>query len=247
MNRLLDCNAHRLPRQSGVAMVIVLVFVVILTSLGTYALRRAMLNENTSRNVLDLQVARQAAAAALRDAERDILSPNGAAIGAICQRGITRPLPPLAGYDLNSSTWSPGCVGGQCVKGNGVRAENYGANANLNTFSVAGSGGATLAVTDAQSWWPSNDPNTPPPRWNNVFSSKPSATNTGNCNTFTGGVPYGTYTGNPPIPGVWQQPEYLIEIIKTGLIYYYVLTARGWGLSENSEVVVQSIVKLDVK
>jgi type IV pilus assembly protein PilX len=243
MNRLLNDNTHSLPRQRGVAMVIVLVFVVILTSLGTYALRRAMLNENTSRNVLDLQVARQAAAAALRDAERDVLSKNGPVTAAICQRGITRPLPPES--EFSQGSWSDACTGGQCRKGKGVRNENSGAQAA--NFTFAGFGGATLATIDAEPWWPSNDPNVPPPRWNNIFSSKPSSTNPGNCNTFTGGVPYGTYTGNPPIPGVWQQPEYLIELIKTGNIYYYRLTARGWGLSENSEVVVQSIVKVDSK
>lgn len=225
--------AHYAHSQTGVSMVIVLVFIVILTSLGTYALRRAMLNENTSRNVLDLQIAKQAAAAALRDAERDILSPNGNAVGALCQRTADRPMPPVPGYNFTPPTWDATCPGGQCVVGTGKRAEAY-------VDSV-------FPSANPQPWWPASSVNAQPPRWNNVASTKPSPGNPANCNTFTGGVPYGTFTGASAIPGVWRQPEYLVEGVRTGFVFYYRLTARGWGLSPNSEALVQSVLSLEVK
>jgi type IV pilus assembly protein PilX len=219
--------------QSGVSMVIVLVFIVILTSLGAYALRRAMLNENTSRNVLDLQVAKQAAAAALRDGERDILSPNGNAVGALCQRSVDRPMPPVVGYNFAAPTWDATCPAGQCVVGSGKRADAY-----INS---------QFPDQNPQPWWPASTANGQPPIWNNVDSTKPSATNPGNCTTFTGGVPYGAYTGAPAVQGVWRQPEYLIEAVRSGFIIYYRITARGWGLNPNSEILMQSIVNLQVK
>ncbi len=221
-------------RQRGVSLVIVLVFVVILTSLGAYALRRVMLNENTSRNVLDLQIARQAAAAALRDGERDILSPNGSALGAVCQRSVDRPMPPVVGYNFAPPTWDATCPGGQCVVGSGKRADAY-------------IGSDFSSNTNPQPWWPASTANGQPPIWNNVAGSKPSPGSPANCATFTGGVPYGSYTAAPAVPGVWRQPEYLIEAVRSGFIIYYRITARGWGLNPNSEVLMQSIVNLQVK
>ncbi len=219
--------------QTGVSMVIVLVFIVILTSLGAYALRRAMLNENSSRNVLDLQVAKQAAAAALRDGERDILSPNGNALGAVCQRSADRPMPPVVGYNFAAPTWDAPCPGGQCLVGSGKRADAY-----INS---------RFPDQNPQPWWPASTANGQPPIWNNVEGSKPSAGSPANCATFTGGVPYGTYTGAPAVQGVWRQPEYLIEAVRSGFIVYYRITARGWGLNPNSEILMQSIVNLQVK
>jgi type IV pilus assembly protein PilX len=220
-------------RQRGVSMVIVLVFIVILSSLGVYGLRRALLNENTSRNVLDLQVASQAAAAALRDGERDILSVSSFSLGAACGRGVDRPMPPVIGYNFTPPTWDATCPAGQCVVESGKRADAY--------FR------SKFPNSKIQPWWPASTANGQPPIWNNDNSTKPSSTNPSNCNTFTGGVPYGTYTGAPAVPGVWRQPEYLIEAVRSGFIIYYRISARGWGLNPNSEVLMQSIVNLQVK
>jgi type IV pilus assembly protein PilX len=244
-------------RAKGVSMVIVLVFVVILTSLGAYALRRVMLNENSSRNILDLQLAKQAAAAALRDGERDLLMPNGnLKPGAVCSRLTDRPIPPVAGDTITASTWQKACSVGQCIMGNGAANQTpEELKTAFNQINV--SGGATLANYEGtEPWWPSNDPATQPPFWNNAFASKPTSGNPGPCgnlvsgkwlNGFNGGVPYGTYTGTPPLPGVWHQPEYLLERIKTGGVYFYRITARGWGLSPNSEAVVQSYIFKEVR
>ncbi len=234
--------------QSGVSMVIVLIFVVILTSLGTYALRRVLLDTNISRNSLDLQLAKQAAQAALRDGERDILSLTASVPGAACARqsnavaavpaapsvAVTsqRPMPPVLGYNFAPPEWGANCPMGQCVVGSGKRADAY-PGSNFNTPFASNSA--------IQPWWPAQTPGTDPPVWNNNFAAK-----AGSCN-FTGGVPYGKYTAAPPVQGVWQQPEYLIEAVRTGFVIYYRITARGWGQSPNSETVMQSIVRTQIK
>jgi type IV pilus assembly protein PilX len=236
--------AHRpymLSSQSGVAMIIVLIFVVILTSLGTYALRRVLLGENLSRNALDLQVARQAAEAALRDGERDILS-NGQPIpGALCNRSNDRPMPPDPNYNFSPPTWDQNCPAGQCIVGSGKRND-------ADPTNPIGYGSTDfVSNTGVLPWWPANTAQGDPPRWNNDFGSKPSATNVPACTTFAGGVPYGSYTAAAPIPGVIRQPEYLIEAVKTGYTVFYRVTARGWGLSTNSEAMVQSVVTRVIK
>jgi type IV pilus assembly protein PilX len=226
-------NKERRMSQGGVSMVIVLIFIVILTSLGTYALRRVLLGANLSRNALDLQVAKQAAQSALRDGERDILSTRPA-LGAVCNRGIDRPMPPVPGYNFAPPTWDGNCPAGQCVVGSGKRKDTY-PNSNF------------AANIDPQPWWPAQTPSGEPPVWNNDNTTKPSPGNSATCLTFTGGVPYGTYTGLARVPGVWRQPEYLIEGVQTGFIRYFRITARGWGLSPNSEVIQQTIVNLETK
>jgi type IV pilus assembly protein PilX len=223
-------NKKSLPRhgtrQLGVSMVIVLVFTVILTSLGAYALRRAMLGESMSRNSLDAQLAKQAAAAALRDGERDILA-QATVVGAACQR-VDRPMPPLVGTDFTPSLWNERCPNGQCIKGSGKRLDD-----------TAYSQSNFANSTNVQPWWPSNDPATPPPIWRTTFVG-------GACGE-NGGVPYGAYTATPPLPGVVRQPEYIIEAVRTGYILYFRITARGWGASPNSEALAQSIVTLEIK
>lgn len=229
--------------QRGVAMIIVLIFVVILTSLGTYALRRVLLGENLSRNALDLQVARQAAEAALRDGERDILSPGGSipVPGALCTRSDDRPMPPDTQYNFSPPTWDQNCPAGQCLVGSGKRND-------VNPDNPIGYGDSNFAAnTGVLPWWPAQTAAGNPPRWNNNFATKPSATNVIACRTFTGGVPFGSYTGATPIPGVIRQPEYLIEAVKTGYTVFYRITARGWGLSPNSEAMTQSIVTRVIK
>jgi type IV pilus assembly protein PilX len=233
INFTVGTGKERNVRQSGVSMVIVLIFIVILTSLGTYSLRRVMLGANLSRNALDLQVAKQAAQSALRDGERDILA-TGPALGAVCARGIDRPMPPVPGYNFAPPTWDGTCPSGQCVVGSGKRKDTY-PNSNF------------AANIDPQPWWPAQTPSGEPPIWNNDVTIKPSPGNPATCLTFTGGVPYGSYTGASPVPGVWRQPEYLIEAVQTGFIKYFRITSRGWGLSPNSEVIQQTIVNLETK
>ncbi|MFA5242199.1 MAG: pilus assembly protein [Sulfuricella sp.] len=59
--------------QSGAALVTGLIFLVILTLLGVTAMQTSTMEERMSGNARDRNIALQAAEAALRDAERDIL------------------------------------------------------------------------------------------------------------------------------------------------------------------------------
>ncbi|HET8868828.1 MAG TPA: PilX N-terminal domain-containing pilus assembly protein, partial [Aquabacterium sp.] len=58
--------------QHGIALIVVLVFLLALTAISLYGARQAVFGERVARNVLDAQVAHQAAEAALRDAEADL-------------------------------------------------------------------------------------------------------------------------------------------------------------------------------
>jgi len=51
-------------------------------------------------------------------------------------------------------------------------------------------------------------------------------------------VQYGTYTGALPIPGLSQQPRYLIEPFTGG---YYRITVRGYGLNADTQVTLQEV------
>jgi type IV pilus assembly protein PilX len=87
--------------------------------------------------------------------------------------------------------------------------------------------------TNAEPWWPQGKGGL----WGDP-SVKPSASG-GSCN-FDGGVPIGTFTGTANIPGVAIQPEYLIEQFTRGRDTYYRITARGFGLDERTQVVLQT-------
>ena len=56
-------------RQRGVALVVVLLFLVAITGISVWTVRQSMLAEGMARNQMDQEVARQAAESALRDAE----------------------------------------------------------------------------------------------------------------------------------------------------------------------------------
>jgi type IV pilus assembly protein PilX len=199
--------------QQGVALIIVLIFVVILSGAAAFAARRALFGESVARNMLDNEVARQAAEAALRDAERDVLMAGGGVVaGASCDRASDRPIKQAYG-DPNFGT---DCPRGQCRFAN--IAYYTGSNFSTNT--------------NPQPWWPGAGS-----KWNNTFSGKPPLST--NCN-FNGGVALGTFTGTPPLSGVARQPEYLIEYMQRGTDIYFRITARGWGLDPNSEVVMQT-------
>jgi type IV pilus assembly protein PilX len=208
--------------QSGVALVVVLMFVLALSVLAAFSARNSSVGERVARNQLDYQTARQAAEAALRDAERDLLLTTGAIRpSAVCARGAARPVmdgPGLASFSSN-------CLGGQCS----LPPATY-TTANYAT-AVAGS--------VAEPWWPVARGGL----WNNNFSIKPSrSTSAANCGTFVGAVPLGTYTGAPPISGVSRQPEYLIEVLERGRIYFRI-SARGFGYNPATQVVLQSYFK----
>ncbi len=211
-------------RQSGVTLVIILLFMATLAIGGLYTARSALMGEKLARNQLDYQVARQAAEAALRDAELDLMISNGSQTpsGAGCSRGSTRPVLSAVAY-FNSD-----CLAGQCQFM--TTAQRLAAD-----YSEASAGGSV----PAEPWWPRSNGG----KWE-YSSDKPGPGSSVNCATFTGGVPLGTYTGAKSLVGVSQQPEYLIEAIRRGSTYLFRITSRGFGVRPGSEVAMQSYFQI---
>lgn len=207
------------PTQHGVALIVVLIFIVALTSLAIYSARDVSLGEKLARNQLDSQVAREAAEAALRDAEFDLQLKDGTLrTGAFCARTYKAERPitdPSAG-----SAYASTCLRGQCSPSPSVVANN----SNYDTAPTA---------TNYEAWWPASKGGL----WNDDLSTKPTTAASANCANFTGGVPFGTFTGRTRIAGVVRQPEYLIEKISSDFVR---ITARGFGRNPNTEIVLQS-------
>jgi type IV pilus assembly protein PilX len=210
--------------QFGLSLVIVMIFLSAITGITVWSVRQSMFGEGMARNQMDIEVARQAAEAALRDAERDLMNLTPTLLSnASCTRGLDRP--PKA-FDFTNS-----CTNGFCTVADSVYA-----NANFSA--------ATASTTNAEPWWPPGKGG----KWNNTFGDKPgrNPVTTTNCN-FTGGVPLGTYTGAAAIPGVAIQPEYLVEHflrrsnISMKETNYYRITARGFGYTQRTQIVLQSI------
>jgi len=217
----------RRPRQRGVALVVVLLFLLAITGLTVWAARQSMLGEGMARNQLDQEIARQAAESALRDAERDLaqFTPD-LLTNASCTRGRTDIAVP-------SDMATGNCTMGMCQRDDPA----YPRTSNWNTRLSGSPNGVEV-------WWPVDRGGA----WNNnIEAEKPfPAPNTGRC-SFVGAVPLGTFTGVTAIRGVRFQPEYIIEYI--GKRYSPVLkrnaftfriTARGFGYTERTQVVLQS-------
>jgi type IV pilus assembly protein PilX len=225
--------------QYGMALVMVMLVLVAITSITLWMVKQSTLSEGMARNQLDQEAARQAAESALRDAERDIMAPTMVARdNASCSRQTD---------EINPNDFSATCNAGLCAK----EDSSYG----LTDWAKASERNTTVA----EPWWPTNKGGL----WNDVPSSKPGRVpvNSNNCTGFTGGVPLGTYTGVAPITGVAQQPEYLIEIFRRKHVrmnldetrvtssgenanqwsYMYRVTARGFGYSQRTQVVLQTI------
>jgi len=211
-------SACRGSRDRGVAMLVVLVFTLALTGIAIVSARLALMGESVARNQLDLQVARQAAEAALRDAEKDLMIANGKADfpGLVCQRGDDRPVLDKV------ALFTEGCLRGQCLINQGQRQQvDY----------TKGKGNQKLADV----WWPQDKGG----RWGDAGEKLPTAGGI-DCAAFTGAVPLGVFTGAKAIQGVAFQPEYLIENVRRGDDTFFRITARGFGYRANTEVVLQS-------
>jgi type IV pilus assembly protein PilX len=79
--------------QRGISLVVVLLFLVMLSILGTTAIQTSSLEEKMTGNERDRQIAFEAAEGALRDAEREIflsLSPNSP-FDSACDNGLCIP------------------------------------------------------------------------------------------------------------------------------------------------------------
>lgn len=201
--------------QSGVALLVVLVFMLALTGLGLMSARLALGGEALARNQLDHEVAFQAAEAALRDAEKDLLlAPGATPANARCLRGADRQ------NGVDASRFTRACGRGQCDRDiSREGASDYAA-------------GSDEVPNSGEPWWPTEKGG----KWNDA-TNKGTATN---CD-FDGAVPLGTFTGSPNLVAVARQPEYLIEYTeRSGGRLVFRITSRGFGYRQNTEVVLQS-------
>lgn len=220
--RLAPAFAPRHP-QAGMTLVVVLLLMATLAVGGLYTARSALMGERLARNQLDLSVAKQAAEAALRDGEKDLMLAGGTKpTGAVCDRGSAAR--PVVSHLALFST----CKAGQCdtlSEANRLAAD----------YTQGGTGGSTAEV-----WWPVAKGGL----WGSDTSTKPLVGGATKCGTFTGGVPLGTYTGASAILGVSQQPEYLLELVRKGQDTVFRITARGFGQRSGTEVVLQSYFRV---
>jgi type IV pilus assembly protein PilX len=220
VNRARFGQRRRHAAARGLALPVVLIFLVVILITAAIGVKRVTLAEGLTRNRVDFEVARQAAEAALRDAERDLRLQSGAAVAsAPCARGDERAIdaPGARGAPYFDAT----CPRGQC------------------SYPLAYYATSDYAVgTNPMPWWPTAKGG----RWSNTAPDLPAT-----CTTFTGGVPIGTFTDTPRLAGVARQPEYLIEHM--GFVedkYLFRISARGFGADPNTEVVLQSYYRARV-
>jgi type IV pilus assembly protein PilX len=200
-------------RSRGIALPVVLMFILIITVAVGFGARRALFGERLSGNQLDYEVARQAAEAALRDAERDLLmsAPRAATSVSACNRPAGHR--PLGRYSAEPGTTS-NAVGvedqfdGLCTRGQ-------------------------CQFVDHNDW-----------QSNSYWRTAPIASS--NCDNFTSGVPLGHFTRTLPLRGVARQPEYLLDYVKVTIgedtQFRMRVTARGFGQTESTQVVLQTFI-----
>ncbi|WP_370682524.1 pilus assembly protein PilX [Comamonas sp. GB3 AK4-5] len=216
-----------------------LLFLLLTAAISVWGVKQSIFSEQLARNQLDYAAAHEAAETALRDAERDLLNPGMTLLtNASCSRGV------LA---ITPADFSADCGRGLCVLSD-----------------------AAYAVMDwnkpigGEVWWPTAKGG----KWNNNFAQKPGRVpaSAGRCN-FSGGVPLGAFTGAAPVKAVARQPEYLVEYFRRKKLRInqqesqttsgdsnalpwsamYRITARGFGYSMQTQVVLQTVVFPDAQ
>lgn len=215
-------------RQNGFVLITALIFLVILAVLGLSSMQASTLQERMAGNLRDRNIALQAAELALRDAERDL--------GAL-KANIAFPI-----------TAASFCAAGDTgCRPTGARASVFADRIGFWAW------GPALR----QSWTPScplgqcysiDKPAAAAPVWDDTQANwAPQPGSTGSNPT----VQYGTYTGATAIPGVAQQPRYILEIFPANPSDVYGtggskkvifrITARAVGQNPNTVVVLQSV------
>lgn len=220
----------------GIALPVVLLFLLIITIGVSFGIRRATLSEGLTRNQLDFEVARQAAEAALRDAERDLqLKTSGLVANAACARGAERPIGITV---VGMPYFDTDCPRGQCRQ-------------MLSYYDS--SDYTTKPAKNPHPWWPATADKGGLWGDNTIGSVTgcasgatwqtrcPAASISGAACSFKGAVPLGTFTGTPAVQGVARQPEYLIEYMTRDITRPVMrITARGFGADDKTEIVLQS-------
>jgi len=173
--------------QRGASLLMVLILMLVISMLAVFGVRNVRLLERQTTNEQEYQLARQAAEAALRDAEADLNGPGTAS----CPRSNSNPREGRAA-SAESDEFSNDCKLGQC----GAAPARYAVKWEEASSTKPGA-----------PWWPSAKGG----NWgdNADADGKPAF----DCSSAKGGVPLGTYTGVAQLARVARQPEYLIELI----------------------------------
>lgn len=101
----------RFRRSRGIALVVILILLMAITTVVAFSARHAVVGESSARNQMDYEVARQAAEAALRDGESDVLLKFDTNID-FCGRNVDNRFSPIH--------FTPDCPNGQCSETAGV-------------------------------------------------------------------------------------------------------------------------------
>ena len=227
------------PNQNGTVLIVVMVLIAILSSTVAFTTKNALQGGQQIRNERDYLLAYQAAHAALWDAERDLaLNPTQVFAGTACVRGPGfRSTPANLNNPKASPQFTSNCLGGQCLS----------ANADWSSAGPSNPGAP---------WWPVGKGG----QW---AGERAASSLSAQCDTFNGSVPLGTFTATPALKGVARQPDYLIELMRPASsaqdaslggnytchtpavdCLVFKITARGFGSSLSSEVLLQSMVTL---
>jgi type IV pilus assembly protein PilX len=100
-------------RSRGIALVVILILLMAITTVVAFSARHAVVGESSARNQMDYEVARQAAEAALRDGESDVLLKTTDPGPDPCGRKVANRFSPIY--------FTPDCPNGQCSEPAGVR------------------------------------------------------------------------------------------------------------------------------
>ena len=220
-----DCSRD----QRGFSLIVSLLMLVVIIILGIGAANMALNEERGSRNDRDHQIAFQAAEAALKDAEEELLGPAGPRIACMAT--------------------DPGVC---CNPADPANAIFHGRSADVcfdgKTGNINGLGFIDGCSTAAASPGLCEPSITATPIWLSVDFTDTSST--------APSVAYGRFTGNTyPFGGPGQPalaPRYIIERVPKNNIlggspvppdqFMYRITAIGFGPNSNAQVVLQSIV-----
>jgi type IV pilus assembly protein PilX len=214
-------------RQQGVVLLVALLFLIVLTLLGTAASRGVTSQERMSRYLREYNTAFQAAESALADAKEDIrgafVKPKGAAANPNSKVRI----------DLQA-IFTPSCAYGLCAwdkTGNGPwkDAANWSKATSYGTYTGR----------------------SPLPK--SAVLGQDADANSKNADEVTVSKEVSASTNTSKVTGVWKQPIYLIEgtrDLRSGTKadfgtpsapYLYRITGRGFGADPNTVATVQEI------
>ena len=109
MPRTLNSQAARwrFRRSRGIALVVILILLMAITTVVAFSARHAVVGESSARNQMDYEVARQAAEAALRDGERDVLFKFDT-VNDPCERTVDE--------RFSTAYFDTECSNGQCTE-----------------------------------------------------------------------------------------------------------------------------------